>query len=140
MAIDARFLGTGWAFPPTFDSRTRQAEMVSHEEDIRQSLHILFGTEPGERVMQPEYGCGLRHAVFEVIDAGTLTTIRDLISRAVLFHEVRITLEHIDFDTTEVMRGVLRIVLDYTIRSTNSRSNLVYPFYLREGTHLELMP
>ena len=133
MGIDKRFLGTGWAFPPAFDARTLQAVMVSEEQDVEESLRILLSTKPGERVMHPNYGCGLQRMVFENVDQSTLTEIRSLVEKAVLFFEVRITLNRIDFDTDELYDGVLRIRLDYTIRTTNTRHNMVYPLYLQEG-------
>jgi len=130
----ASFLGTGWGFPPTFDHHTRAATLVSAEEDIAQSLRILFGTTPGERVMQPTYGCDLKFLVFEDIDEGILTDIKDAIERAVRFFEVRITLNDVTIDISDWLNGVLLINLDYTIRTTNTRNNLVYPLYLREGS------
>lgn len=136
MTVDTGFLGTGWAFPPAFDSRGRTALMVSREEDIAQSLRILLFTDPGERVMQPTFGCGLRRMVFEPVHEGTLTTIRGLIEQAVLFFEARIALERIDFDVERVPEGVLGIELVYTIRTTNTRHNLVFPMYLREASAL----
>ena len=131
---DNSFLGTGWAFPPSFEPRTGGATLVSAEEDIRQSLRILFGTRPGERVMQPTYGCDLKSMVFEEITDSTVTDIKDIIERAVLFFEVRITLHAVEIDESDWLDGVLRLVLDYTIRTTNTRSNLVFPLYLREGS------
>jgi hypothetical protein len=134
VATDKRFLGTGWSFPPTFDSLTKGVTMVSAEIDIRQSLMILLGTTPGERVMQPSYGCGLRHLVFENLNQSTLTDIRDVIERAVRFFEPRIILNLVSIDDSDWIEGLLRIGLDYTIISTNTRNNLVYPLYLREGS------
>lgn len=128
------FLGTGWAFPCAFDSRTKQAALVSESKDIVQSLHILLCTKPGERVMQPTFGCGLDRMVFELIDESTVTEIRDVIEKAVLFFEPRITLDAVQVDTSRLFEGVLLLNLTYTVRSTNTRSNLVYPLYLREGT------
>ncbi len=133
---EKNFLGTGWAFPPSFNGPRREAAMVSHEDDIRESLRILFSTNPGERVMQPTYGCGLKKKVFANIDASTLTEIKDLVEKAVLFFEVRITLNSIDIDTGNMFEGELRLLLDYTIRTTNTRNNMVYPFYFRQGTGL----
>jgi len=131
---DANFLGTGWAFPPRFDSVTRDCATVSAEDDIKESLRILFSTQPGERVMRPTYGCDLRGAVFEHIDANTLTRIRTMVEQAVLFFEPRITLNKVLIDTDELQTGaLLTIVLDYRVRSTNSRFNLVYPLYIDEG-------
>jgi len=130
------FLGTGWSFPPTFDARTRQAALVADEEDVEQSLRILLSTTPGERVMHPAYGCGLRRMVYEVMNENTLTEIRDVVTKAILFFEVRITLNELKIDTSELLHGLLQLTLDYTIRSTNTRSNMVYPLYLHEGTSL----
>lgn len=132
--LDTSFLGTGWSFPPAFDPRSKQAVMVSGLEDIEQSLRILLSTTPGERVMQPAYGCGLRRMVFEVVNDSTLTALKDLVAKAVLFFEVRITLERVEVDASRVFEGVIFLHLHYTVRSTNSRSNLVYPFYFREGS------
>lgn len=126
------FLGIGWAFPPGFDDRQLGAMMVAHDEDIEQSLRILMSTRPGERVMHPSYGCDLKRMVFETIDTGALTEIRDMVERAVLFFEARITLDDLDIDTSELAEGVLRLRLAYTVRTTNSRHNWVYPFYLDE--------
>ncbi len=130
---DLDFLGTGWAFPPAFDRRGCNALTVSGVADIEESLRILFGTTPGERVMHPSYGCGLRRLVFEPMNTSTLTEIRSLIERAVLLFEARIALDAVSFDTSELLDGVLRIRLDYRLCTSNSPHNFVYPLYLREG-------
>lgn len=135
MAIDNSFLGTGWGFPPSFGAG-RKAVLVSAEDDIRESLHILFSTTPGERIMQPAYGCPLRSLVFANMDANTFTAMEDMIRRAVLFFEPRIDLERIDIDDAQASEGILVVHLHYTVRTTNSRSNMVYPFYFLEGTNL----
>lgn len=134
LPLEAHFLGQGWAFPPAFNSRTRGALMVSQLDDVRESLRILLSTAPGERVMRPSYGCDLRRLVFEPLNEGTLTEMRSAIERAVLFFEVRITLESVEFDLDEAASGVLRIRLEYTVRTTNSRHNMVFPLYLDEGS------
>lgn len=131
---DKTFLGTGWAFPPAFEPVTGGVMLASAEEDIAQSLRILFGTMPGERVMQPTYGCELKTMVFEELTTSTVTDIKDIVERAIRFFEVRITVNRIDIDESEWLEGVLRLVLDYTIRTTNTRSNLVFPLYLKEGS------
>lgn len=131
--IDTGFLGTGWAFPPAFDGRTGGVLMVSQLDDVHESLRILFGTTPGERVMRPSYGCHLKRLVFEPLNESTLTEMRNEIERAVLFFEARITLESVDFDVEEAHAGLLRVRLEYTVRSTNARHNLVLPLYLDEG-------
>jgi len=134
MSIDTQFLGTGWGFPPAFDPRTREVVMVTQQQDVEESLRILLSTSPGERVMHPTYGCGLQRMVFENIDESRLTEIRSLVERAVLFFEPRVVLHEVMIDTDELFAGILRLRLDYSIRTTNTRHNLVYPLYLAEGT------
>lgn len=142
-----RFLGTGWSFPPCFERRMHAssglnsargigAALVSNETDIEQSLRILLATNPGERVMQPAYGCGIKRMVFEQLSESLLTEMRHMIEKAILFFEPRITVESIDIDAGNWENGELRILIDYTVRTTNSRYNMVYPMYFREGTGL----
>lgn len=132
MGADTHFLGSGWGFPPSFErfGGALKARQVAGEEDIRESLHILLSTAPGERVMQPEYGCGLRRMVFGHLDESTVTAIKDVVATAVLRHEVRITLDDVQVDASEMADGALRLRLDYRVRSTNSRANMVYPYYV----------
>ena len=133
MDSDTSFLGTGWSFPPEF-SRRGAVQMVSGEADIAQSLRILLATTPGERVMQPSFGCGLKSQLFASIDESTVTLLKDVIRRAILFFEPRVTLDSIQADTTHAYHGRLDLLIHYTIISTNTRHNIVYPFYFREGS------
>lgn len=126
------FLGRGWAFPPAFKEGTRPVSMVSEEEDIEQSLRILLSTYPGERVMRPDFGVNLHELIYHNMDLTARTQLRDAIERAVLYYEPRITLNDVVFDMSEEREGVLRVALEYTIRLTNSRGNLVYPYYYEE--------
>ncbi|MBE7382956.1 MAG: GPW/gp25 family protein [Leptolyngbya sp. SIO1E4] len=128
------FLGTGWAFPPTFDRQTGQVEMISAEADIMQSLEIILSTQPGERLLQPEFGCELSQFLFEEVRQGVVTSIQGIVSDALLYHEPRIKVERIEIDTSQSGEGLLLIMIEYMIRQTNARSNLVYPFYLKEAT------
>jgi phage baseplate assembly protein W len=132
------FLGTGWGFPPEFSMQSRAVRMVSDDDDIRESLRILLSTNPGERVMWPAFGCGLRARVFDPLSEGMLTEIRDLVERAVLFFEPRITLDSVDIAIRDAAGGILDINLSYTVRTTNTRSNMVYPFYFLEATNARL--
>ncbi|WP_087687613.1 GPW/gp25 family protein [Pandoraea sp. PE-S2R-1] len=138
MSTDKSFLGTGWAFPPRFgDSATRgRTQMVEAEADIHESLRIILSTVPGERIMQPTFGCGIKAYVFDEINESVLTEIRDAIERAILFFEPRITVEQIVIDSSAAMEGRIDVLIDYTVRGTNTRSNMVYPFYFLEGTNL----
>lgn len=124
------FLGQGWHFPPVFDKEDRPTRMVSDEEDIRQSLIILLSTQVGERVERPSYGGGLHPFQFEELNLTQETLLSETIRKAILFFEPRILLNRIFFNRDRQAEGILHIELDYTIRMTNSASNLVYPFYL----------
>ena len=129
------YLGTGWAFPPAF-VKQHGARMVSGDEDIRQSLEILFSTMPGERVFNFDYGCNIRQWVFEEMNLSVKTLIIDAIKHAILYFEPRIDVEHIDVEVKDPLEGILWLSLAYRIRQTNSRSNMVFPFYIAEGTNL----
>lgn len=136
MKNNKAYLGTGWSFPPTFDTDSKTVAMVSAEKDIEQSLEILLSTSLGERVMQPEYGCNLKDYQFESMDSALIGFIKDLVERAILFFEPRIKLERIDIteeDSFELIEGMLKIIVHYEISGTNTRSNYVYDFYLREA-------
>lgn len=130
------FLGRGWAFPPDFSASEYQNTMVSNEKDIQQSLMILLGTTPGERIMHPRFGCGINKLVYEPISNSLFVKIKDLIENAILLFESRIQLNDVNIDYNPKIEGVIYISLDYTIRAVNSRQNLVYPFYLLEGTNI----
>jgi len=136
--IDKAFLGIGWSFPPEFHKFADAfgVKMVEEEEDIKESLKILLSTRPGERVMQPSFGCGLQGMIFDTINESTITEIKDIIERAILFFEPRITLEDIEVGTEDALEGRLNIQLNYSVRKTNTRSNIVYPFYHLEGSQV----
>jgi phage baseplate assembly protein W len=133
MTNDASFLGTGWSFPPTFTEGGADVATVFDAEDIHQSLQILFATSLGERVMQDDYGCDLGRFLFDEIDRSLINSLTGLVSDAILFHEPRIALNDLLISDAEAEAGLLLIQIDYTIRTTNSRYNMVYPFYLREA-------
>ncbi len=115
MGIDKSFLGTGWSFPPVFDKYSGDVKMVTEEEDIKESLFILLSTAPGERIMEPDYGCGIQTMVFENMTTNIITELQDIIERAILFFESRITLDSIEIDTKEQYDGLLKILLNYTV-------------------------
>jgi phage baseplate assembly protein W len=135
MANDS-FLGTGWSFPPSFDKNLNKVAMLSDEVDIRSSLHILLTTRLGERVMQPTYGCNLDTLVFESLTSTFKSYIRDLVKTAILYHEPRIKLNKVELDDSRDLEGVILINIDYTVRTTNTRFNYVFPYYKNEGTDI----
>ncbi|TAD91100.1 MAG: hypothetical protein EAY75_03940 [Bacteroidetes bacterium] len=130
------FLGRGWAFPPTFDLGLKQANLVEDAEDIRQSLYVLLSTSIGERFLQPQFGCNLEHYVFEPVNATTETNIKLTVTHALRRFEPRIKLESVKLDTSLVVEGRIDIAVTYTIITTNTRYNFVYPFYTKEANML----
>jgi len=136
METDQAFLGTGWSFPPEFKKTTRATVMISDEEDIKSSLEILLSTKIGERIMVPKYGCNVDELLFEPLTTTLKTYVSELIRTAILYHEPRIDVEKIDISQGDDLNGVLLVALDYRIRATNSRTNMVYPFYKQEGTNI----
>lgn len=134
------FLGTGWAFPVGFSSTTGGVKMSEREEDIRQSLMILFSTVPGERTLRPDYGCNLRRMLFETLTETVKAKIQDEIRRAVLLFEPRIDLLNMELDASHETEGKILIHLEYMVRSINARSNMVYPFYFIEGSDIAHTP
>jgi uncharacterized protein len=131
------FLGTGWSFPPSFEKSTGEVSMLRDEEDIQSSLHILLTTRIGDRVMQPTYGCNLDELVFESLSSTFKSFIRDLVKTAILYHEPRIKLNKVDLDDSRDLEGVSLISIDYTVRTTNTRFNYVFPYYKNEGTDIK---
>lgn len=128
------FLGTGWSFPPQFTSKGLAT--VSAEQDIRESLLILLSTTPGERVMQPIYGCGLKAHVFDTLNESSFAVMRDTVEKAILFFEPRVIVERIDVSDENVHEGIVQLHVHYRVRATNNRYNLVYPFYFNEGSNV----
>ncbi|MFS8615380.1 MAG: GPW/gp25 family protein [Solitalea sp.] len=131
------FLGTGWSFPPSFDNISGETVMLSDRADIESSLSVLLSTRPGERVMLPSYGCNLDELVFESLTTTFKAYIKDLIKTAILFHEPRIRLNNITLDDSSESEGRILIIIDYTVKRTNSRANYVFPFYKNEGSEVK---
>jgi len=128
------FLGTGWTFPPVFDRAQGVVKMVSGTPDVAESLFLLLSTAPGERPMNPAFGCNMRAFVFEEVDQNLLTNIETEVRNASENFEPRVldvVVQAAEDDTTP---GVLTLSIQYTVRSTNSRYNMVYPYCLREAT------
>lgn len=123
------FLGLGWNFPVGLDAHRIKMAPDSYE-DIRQSIWIILATSPGERVMRPDFGCGIHDLVFGVNNAATATAVTRAVREALATWEPRIDVLDAYAAPDPSRPNVLVIEIDYQVRSTNSRFNLVYPFYL----------
>lgn len=127
------FLGRGWAMPVQIEPRTGFVASAAYEEDIRQSILIILETAPGERVMRPNFGCGIHELVFAAVDSTTLQQIRSTVEEALRRCEARIDVLGVAVDEAATFDGKLLVEIEYRVRSTNQVGNLVFPFYFREG-------
>jgi Bacteriophage baseplate protein W len=125
------FLGVGWSFPVEIESG--YVRLAAFEESVRQSIWVILSTTPGERMMLPDFGCGLSDLLFSLNNASTQGRVAFEVRQALDKWEPRIEVLNV-----EVMNGstpaVLDIRIEYRIMRTNTRFNMVYPFYLQLRT------
>ena len=134
------FLGKGWKFPIEFRKNKTEAGtvvMLQGEEDIRNSLEVLFATRSGERLMHSSYGSALETFLFMPINKSVITYIQAIISDEILFNEPRIILNEVNIEQSVTEEGRLDISIVYTVNATNNRYNYVFPFYINEATNLK---
>ncbi|HSB71329.1 MAG TPA: GPW/gp25 family protein [Candidatus Methylomirabilis sp.] len=127
------FLGVGWKFPVRL-SEQGEFTLSRYEEDIRESIWIILSTAPGERLMRPDFGCGIHEFVFAPNTTRTAGLVRQKVEEALNRWEPRIEVQEVRVEADPDSPVVLLIHIAYRVRATDSRFNLVYPFYLeREG-------
>lgn len=126
------FLGRGWGFPIAV-ALDDEINLVSDAHDISESIRIILETDPGERMMRPDFGAGLRRMVFEPINTSTLALVQHRVEEALVAWEPRIEVQNVAVTADRAASGYLDIRIDYVIRATNTFYNLVYPFYLQES-------
>lgn len=124
----SEFLGVGWQFP--IDAKTGEIDLARYEDSIHQAIWLILSTAPGERVMRPDFGCGLHNLVFAVNSAGTAAQVASEVRQALLRWEPRIEALEVTVTTDAGEPTRLLIDIGYRVRATNNRFNLVYPFYL----------
>jgi len=127
--MPSRFLGVGWKFPPALD-QGGQVAIAQYEQAVAQAIWIILGTAPGERIMRPDFGCGIHTLVFAPNNAGTAGRTTNLVREALVRWEPRIDLLAVEASADADDPTLLLVELAYRVRSTNNRFNLVYPFYL----------
>lgn len=132
MANDNSFLGRGWSFPPVFDKFEKEVKMLEAEADVKSSIELILSTETGERVMQPGFGWKRERWLFESLTTTAASAIQQEIETALLIYEPRIDLNEVRLTASPKETGRVEILVDYTVRNTNTRTNLVFPFYLNE--------
>lgn len=136
MKTEQPFLGTGWSFPPKFNKDSSKVSLSSGVKDIHESLKILLNTKIGERIMAPKYGCNLEELLFEPLNLTVKTYIKELVKTAILYYEPRIEIIKISIDKSNELEGEIFLELDYRVRITNTRGNMVFPFYKEEGSEV----
>ena len=127
------FLGTGFKFPVQVDPNTGRVRTSSEEEDIKEAIRIILGTQPGERPMAPKFGCSVNSFVFASMDYTSVMLLRREIEDSLVLWEPRIKNIDVEIERSPQDSGVLMIQINYVVRSTNNPYNLVYPFYINEG-------
>jgi len=126
------FLGKGWGFPVAVDGQSGMLNSAAYEESVRQSIWIILGTAKGERVMRPDFGCGIYDMVFENITSALAGRVTQAVREALLMFDTRIDV--LDVQVAPDNGGeVLLITVEYEVRATNNVFNLVYPFYLERS-------
>jgi Bacteriophage baseplate protein W len=130
--MSEEFIGRGWAFPLRTDA-TGGIALVSREREIEEAIRLIIGTSPGERPMRPEFGCRIHDYVFASADGTTASAIEAEVKSALRRWEPRIDIEDVvvSFDARDA--AVMYIDIRYSIRQTNDRRNLVFPFYVIPG-------
>jgi uncharacterized protein len=126
------FLGRGWSFPPAFSKSEKEVQMLDGEADVQSSIEIILSTEFGERVLLPGFGWNRDRWLFESLSTTSATVMQKEIEKALLVYEPRIDINEVELLPDQTEMGRINILVDYTVRSTNTRYNLVYPFYLTE--------
>lgn len=133
--INFNFIGKGWSFPPIFNKTIKGVEQREGNDDIIESLNILLTTLPGERIYDSSFGCDLTPLLFEPFTNTLKTSLSERIKNAIILFEARIVLENISFNLS-IKESIIYITINYLIKSHNSRYNMVFPYYLKEGTEL----
>lgn len=131
-----QFLGQGWGFPPAFSEGGGDLRMVAGVKDIEESIQILIGTRPFERAMQETYGCNLDEFLFEAPSQQLLIEMEDEVTDALIYHEPRIRVEAVTANIDRLAEGYIQLHIQYVVRDTNTRYNMVYPYYFREATDI----
>ena len=126
------FLGRGWKFPLQID-REQELALSLHEQDIKEAIWIILSTAPGERLMRPNFGCGVHRYVFSPNNARTAGLVASTVQEALIRWEPRIDVKAVKVEPDPDDPTVLLIHIDYKVRGTDTRFNLVYPFYLERG-------
>lgn len=127
------FLGQGFRFPIQVDEITGKMKTSAYEEDIKEAIYIILMTKKGERIMNPDFGCGVHDYAFGTMDYTSLNMMEREVREALTLWEPRITDLNVNLTIDTEKESCVLINIEYTVRSTNNPYNLVFPFYMNEG-------
>ena len=130
--MDRAFLGVGWRFPVQV-TPTGGLATSSLEQKIEESVYLILSTGKRERLMLPDFGCGIHDLVFAPDDAATIAEVTATVRESLVRYEPRIDVLSVDVTSAPGEPNLMLIRVDYRIRANNARANLVYPFYITEG-------
>ena len=125
------FLGVGWRFPLQLDRAKGDIALSRYDQDVQEAIWIILSTAPGERVMRPDFGCGIHDYVFAPNNSHTAGLVRFHVEQALVRWEPRIDLQEVLVQADPAIPSVLLISIQYQVRATDSRYNVVFPFYLQ---------
>ncbi len=125
------FLGRGWKFPVNVDSGGKIAAS-QYEEDVSEAIELILSTSKGERVMHPDFGCGIHDFIFSITNRATLGMMEERVKDSLVLWEPRIEVNNVEIHEESSDVGKILISISYSVRATNNEFNLVYPFYLKE--------
>jgi uncharacterized protein len=126
------FLGVGWKFPLQV-TPGGQVARARYEQRIEESIYLILSTSKGERMMLPEFGCGIHDLVFAPNNSTTIAVVVQTVREALIAFEPRIDVLDINAESAPEEPNLLLIRINYRVRANNARGNLVYPFYIRES-------
>ncbi|HZY71762.1 MAG TPA: GPW/gp25 family protein [Edaphobacter sp.] len=132
-ATSRSFLGVDWKFPLQVTSSGAIAR-AQYEQRVEESIYLILSTAKGERVMLPNFGCGIHDLVFGISDPRTRSAVVQQVRQALTTNEPRIDVMDISADVSDDQPNLLLIRISYRIRANNAIGNLVYPFYISERT------
>lgn len=132
MSNNREFLGVGWKFPLQVNAQGAIASS-RYEQSIEEAIYMILSTAKGERLMMPDFGCGIHDIVFSPNNPAVVSMIVDATRRALVSGEPRIDVLMVDAETSEAQQNLLIIRVNYRVRANNTIENLVYPFYITEG-------
>jgi len=128
------FLGRGWKFPIQVDETTGRIMTSEFEEDIAEAIRIIIGTSKGERVMRPSFGSGIQNFLFGLTDSTTLSLLESNVKESIIAWEARVMDIEVNAILDKNQSGKVLVTIQYRVRSTNNLHNLVFPYYINEGS------